>query len=124
MSTYKITGTVTYLSGVETFGNGRESKRVIVETNETYPNFFPVSFYGDRIKALDGISQGDVVEIDTYPGGRLKKGDNTQAFAYFNGSACMVVHKANAAPAQAPTPQTQSMPKVLVQAGFGDDVPF
>lgn len=123
MSTYKITGTVSFLSGVETFGNGRESKRVIVETNETYPNFFPISFYGDRMKALDGIGQGDVVEIDTYPGGRLKKGDNTQAFAYFNGAACMVVHKANGSPTpQAPT--SQPMPAVLTQAGFGDDVPF
>lgn len=124
MSTYKITGTVTYLSGIETFGNGRESKRVIVETNETYPNFFPVSFYGDRVKALDSIGQGDVVEIDTYPGGRLKKGDSTQAFAYFNGAACMVVHKANGASAPAPAAQAPAAPPVPAQTGFGDDVPF
>lgn len=121
MSTYKIAGTVTYVSGIETFGNGRESKRVIVETNETYANFFPISFYGDRLKALDGINVGDVVEIDTYPGGRLKKGDATQAFAYFNGVACQAIHKnaGGSAPAQSSAPAPQPS-----QAKFGDDVPF
>lgn len=123
MSTYKITGTVTYLSGIETFGNGRESKRVIVETNETYPNFFPVSFYGDRVKALDGIGQGDVVEIDTYPGGRLKKGDNTQAFAYFNGAACMVVHKANGGNTQQSSEPVPEKLKTFFEDKH-DDVPF
>jgi hypothetical protein len=90
---FKVTGVVKYLSPVETFGEGKESQRIIVETQDKYPNYFPISFYGDRMKAIEGVSVGDWVEVDTYPGGRLKKGDNTVAFAYLNGASCFVTSK-------------------------------
>lgn len=91
MSIFKVTGLVTYVSPVETFGSGKESKRIIVQTQEKYPNYFPITFYGTRMEAIKDVKIGDLVETDTYPGGRLKKGDDTQAFAFLNGYNCQVM---------------------------------
>lgn len=91
MSIFKVTGIVTYVSPVETFGSGKESKRIIVQTQEKYPNYFPISFYGTRMEAIKDVKVGGIVEVETYPGGRLKKGDDTQAFAFLNGYNCLVM---------------------------------
>jgi hypothetical protein len=120
MSQFKITGTVIYVSPVEQFGAGKESKRIIVQSGDKYPNYFPVTFYGDKMAAIGNVNKGDMVEVETFPGGRLKKGDDTQAFCFLNGWNCMVV----------PTGQT-SAPKAVSQqsslesaAAKFDELPF
>lgn len=125
MSTFKVTGRVTFISDVEQFGAGKQSKRIIVCTEGNYPNYFPVTFYGDKMEAISGWNVGDFVEIDTYPGGRLKKGDDTQAFAYLNGWAAMKLHgDAPQAPqATQPAAQPAAQSKPTQKTAF-DDVPF
>jgi hypothetical protein len=120
---YKFAGVVTYVSPVEKFGMGKESKRIIVESGEKYPNFFPVTFYGDKMSAIDSVKVGDYVEVDTFPGGRLKKGDDSQAFCYLNGWKCDVVPTGQTAPAPA---QSQEAPVQMTpsQQKFMDDIPF
>lgn len=118
MSQYKIMGTVTYVSPVEQFGAGKESKRIIVETGDKYPNYFPVTFYGDKMQAIANVKKGDFVEVETFPGGRLKKGDDTQAFCYMNGWNCMVVNTGESKPA----PQQTSLESAA--AKFDDGIPF
>lgn len=123
MSTFKVSGKVTFISGVEQFGAGKQSKRVIVCTDGQYPNYFPITFYGDKMHAVEGWQVGDFVEIDTFPGGRLKKGDDTQAFAYLNGWAAMKLHGNTAQPTQSgPIQVPQSAPTQSQM--YNDDVPF
>lgn len=116
MSSFKISGVVTYISPVEKFGAGKESKRIIVETQDKYPNFFPVTFYGDKMNAIDGLKKGDYVEVDTFPGGRLKKGDDTQAFCFLNGWTCNTMQTGQKAQASA-----SEHPAL---AKFDDGIPF
>jgi hypothetical protein len=132
MSMFKVTGIVTYVSPVETFGAGKESKRIIVQTQDKYPNYFPISFYGQRMDAIKEVKQGDLVEVDTYPGGRLKKGDDTTAFTFLNGANCLVVPTGSTASAQYPSQQSQTSSThesqkqaKLQNFAFGDDdIPF
>lgn len=120
MSLFKLTGTVIFVSPVEQFGAGKESKRIIVETSEKYANYFPVTFYGDKMKAIENVKKGDMVEVETYPGGRLKKGDDTQAFCFLNGWNCMVV---NTGQTSQQTPQQSRLESIASK--FEDDgVPF
>lgn len=124
MSTFRVTGKVTFISGVETFGAGKQSIRVIVCTEGNYPNYFPVTFYGDKMAAVDGWKVGDYVDIDTYPGGRLSKDDSTKAFTYLNGWAAVKLHgNTQAPPPNVPSPAPQP-PQQPQQAAFSDDVPF
>lgn len=109
MSVYKVTGIVTYISPVETFGSGKESKRIIVETQEKYANYFPITFYGPRMEAIKDIKKGDLVEVETYPGGRLKKGDDTQAFAFLNGYNCLVITTGSMTNSQPQSPVANSI---------------
>lgn len=133
MSMFKITGVVTFVGPIETFGEGKESQRIIVETQDKYPNHFPISFYGARIDAIKGVKVGDFVEVETYPGGRLKKGDPTVAFGYFNGNNILVVNT-GVAGHQPTTPSADPLANVArvdpasqrakqMAASF-DDVPF
>jgi hypothetical protein len=124
---FTFTGRVTYISGVEQFGAGKESKRIIVEQGDRYPNFFPVTFYGDKMRWLDNIAVGDMVTVDTFPGGRLKKGDETQAFAYFNGNGCAKMNTGEGAPStksEPSAPQPTATAKAEPRQFFEDDVPF
>lgn len=122
---FTVSGTVIYVSPVETFGAGKQSKRLIVQTQDKYPNYFPVSFYGDKINTLDNVKNGDFVEIETFPSGRLKKGDDTSAFVFLNGWSCNVVPTGSTAsqpsqPANQPAPAPQK-----TQTSFNlDDIPF
>lgn len=118
MSQFKITGTVIYVSPVEQFGAGKESKRIIVQTNEKYANYFPVTFYGDKMKVLDNVKKGDMVEVETFPGGRLKKGDDTQAFCFLNGWNLMVVTTGQNAPL------AQESRLESIASKFDDGIPF
>lgn len=124
MSMFKIAGRVTFISDVEQFGAGKQSKRVIVCTEGQYPNYFPVSFYGDKMHALDGWKVGDAVEIETFPGGRLKKGDETQAFAYLNGWNAMKLHGETTQTQQGPAQAATSTKPAQAHAFDNDDVPF
>lgn len=134
MSMFKITGVVTFVSPIETFGENKESQRIIVETQDRYPNHFPISFYGGRMDSLRNVKVGDFVEVETYPGGRLKKGDPTVAFGYFNGNNLLVVntgqgsqHTSAAAPidplANVARVDPASQRAKQMAASF-DDVPF
>ncbi len=122
MSTFKISGVVTYVSPIEKFGAGKESKRLIVETQDKYPNFFPVSFYGDKINSIESVKVGDLVKVDTFPGGRCKKGDDTVAFVYLNGWTCTVIPTGSSASSEAPQAKPANAPR---QTTFDvDDIPF
>lgn len=129
MSMFKITGVVTFVGPIETFGEGKESQRIIVETQDKYPNHFPISFYGGRIDVIRNVKVGDFVEVETYPGGRLKKGDPTVAFGYFNGNNLLIVNTGIGTTSQAPAiPSTMARVDPAsdrakqIEASF--DVPF
>lgn len=126
MSIYKVTGVVTYVSPVETFGTGKKSKRIIVETQDKYPNHFPISFYDQRMDAIENVKKGDFVEVDTYPGGRLKKGDDTVAFTFLNGVNCLVVPTGSTDSAQYPSQHSSTPKQAKLQNFAGDDdgIPF
>lgn len=130
MSTFKVTGQVTFISDVEQFGAGKSSMRIIVKTEGNYPNFFPITFYGDKIQVVADWNVGDVVEVETFPGGRLKKDDPTQAFTYLNGFTGTVLSSAQPAASSKATsnPVTQvfkdAKPSATQARAFPDDVPF
>lgn len=133
MNTYKVTGQVTFISNVEQFGAGKNSMRIIVKTEGAYPNYMPITFYGDKIQVIADWNVGDVVEVETFPGGRLKKDDPTQAFAYINGFTGTVLvpsqpSAAPSAPAAGANPVTQvfkdAKPTTTQARAFPDDVPF
>lgn len=130
MSMFKVTGVVTYVSPVETFGSGKESKRIIVRTEEKYPNYFPISFYGQKMDAIKDVKPGDLVEVDTYPGGRLKKGDETTAFTFLNGFNCLVMTTGSMANNPSPStnassPNNSTKQSNLTNYAFSDDgIPF
>lgn len=125
---FKITGIVTYVSPVETFGAGKESKRIIVETQDKYPNHFPISFYGAKMDAIKSVKQGDLVEVETFPGGRLKKGDNTTAFTFLNGFNCLIVPMERTSSESGPSTHsnTKSTPsqEKLQNFTYDDGIPF
>lgn len=122
---FTVSGIVTYVSPVETFGAGKQSKRIIVETQDKYPNYFPISFYGDKINSVENVKTGDLVEIETFPSGRLKKGDDTSAFVFLNGWTCSVLPTGNSSSQPAQSTAQPAVAPQKTQTSFNlDDVPF
>ena len=80
MSKTTIIAKIYYINPVETVGErGFQKRTVILDESRTkdgnsYPNFIPVEFTGDRMAMLDQFAQGQLVQVEAFVEGREYNG--------------------------------------------------
>lgn len=103
----KITGTITDIFPVQTFGNFE--KRVAwvqEETTGRYPNQFEIEFQQNDVNTLDSFVPGDVVEckIDV----RGKKWEKNGKSGVINTLKCFEIMRKGSGPKFVPSTRNQS----------------
>lgn len=81
----KVTGRIEHLGQIETFGeNATESMRIIISTDEKFPNYYELSFYGPKVALSREYAKGDIIEAEISVRGNLSKKDPSKAWMSMN----------------------------------------
>lgn len=120
MSTVK--GKIHEVLQLESFDSGFQKQSLIVETEDTYPQFINIEFLKDKTELLNNLKKGDNVDVSynlngrpwTSPQGEIK---------YFNSITGWKIEKVGS---EVNTQQTQPKKEkeVDVFAEESDDLPF
>ncbi len=112
----KVTGRIEHLGQIETFGeNATESMRVIISTDEKYPNYYELSFYGPKVALSREYAVGDIIEAEISVRGNLSKKDPSKAWMSMNVVMAQKLHG---------KPQQSAAPAHRDHTDKFNDVPF
>lgn len=79
----ELRGKVKSVGSLELLKNDFKKREIVVETEERYPQFLPISFLGDKVSMLEGIRKGDRVLIMCNVQGKEWADPQTGELKYF-----------------------------------------
>ena len=111
----KINGKVKVMMETQTFDSGFSKREFVITTQEQYPQDVKLECVKDKISMLDGLSEGDDVDVSFNVRGNEYNG------RYFVNLQAWRIEKSGAAPA--PTPEAPDTALEPLAEGE-DDLPF
>ena len=81
MTSVEITGEITHIGAVETFGTFQKRVFILmVKGKNDWKDYLSISTTKDRMDLLDKFRVGDLVDVNVNIQGRLAKNDDTKAY--------------------------------------------
>lgn len=115
-----LQGSVKKISDIQTFESGFQKQEMILLTQEQYPQPISIEFFKDKIDLLNGLKEGDFVNVHINIQGRewtSPKGE----IRYFNTITGWKIESENKAQEKIPSKKKEE-PKIADDDN--DDLPF
>ena len=121
---FELKGKIKVLFEQQDFASGFYKRDFVITTTEQYPQDIKLSALKERVEQLNGLGEGDVVNVKFDLRGREYNGNY-----YVDLNAWRIERDGQGTTASAPAPQVDSAPlpdvePMVVDADGDDDLPF
>lgn len=123
---FELRGFVHRILPLQTFQSGFKMWTVVIvdDPEEKYPNYNAIQFVKDRVSLLDGLSEGEAVEVSFYTNAREWKNPTTGETKWFVSLNGVELKRAGGVNSPVPAPAEPPAEAVQPVSSDPDALPF